>query len=286
MLSLITTCKNRLPHLKQTLPLMLRQPRAEVIVVDYGCEQGTAAWVKEHHPAAKLVEVNDDPVFCVARARNIGAKSASHEFLCFADADVVMHLELGKWLEINQDSNRFYLYPAQKESELSGFLIVAREHFSKVGGYDEAFKGWGAEDKDLYERLARTGLSRFLIPPGSISSIPHGNELRLLGRESGGFDTKLETMAMNQLYRTIKRDSWQLTGREIELEKRKELFQFIRMLREEALRKGESAFEISINIPIDSEHNMHLKSLRWLNYKIPIRQPVSSAGRTPGKQLP
>ena len=63
MLSLITTCKNRLPHLKQTLPLMLQQPRAEVIVVDYGCEQGTSAWVKEHYPAAKLVQVNDDPIF-------------------------------------------------------------------------------------------------------------------------------------------------------------------------------------------------------------------------------
>ena len=74
MLSLITTCKNRLPHLKQTLPLMLRQPRAEVIVVDYGCEQGTAAWVQEHHPAAKLVQVNDDPVFCAAQSEKQGCK--------------------------------------------------------------------------------------------------------------------------------------------------------------------------------------------------------------------
>ncbi len=111
MLSLITTCKNRLPHLKQTLPLMLQQPHAEVIVVDYGCEQGTAAWVKEHHPAAKLVQVNDDPVFCVARARNMGAKNASHELLCFVDADVLLHLELGKWLELNQNPNGFYVYP-------------------------------------------------------------------------------------------------------------------------------------------------------------------------------
>jgi hypothetical protein len=50
MLSLITTCKNRLPHLKQTLPLMLQQPRAEV-VDDYGYDQGTASWVREQHPA-------------------------------------------------------------------------------------------------------------------------------------------------------------------------------------------------------------------------------------------
>jgi len=210
MLSLITTCKNRLPHLKQTLPLMLKQPRAEVIVVDYGCEQGTAAWVKENHPAAKLVQVSDDPVFCVARARNMGAKIASHETLCFVDADVLMHLEFCKWLEFNQNPNWFYVYPAHKEYELFGFVIVAREHFSKVGGYDEAIEGWGGEDKDLYERLARVGLSKSLVPEGSLSPISHGDELRQLDKDAGGFGGKWETIAMKELYRAIKRDSWQL----------------------------------------------------------------------------
>ena len=220
MLSLITTCKNRLPHLKQTLPLMLRQPRAEVIVVDYGCEQGTAAWVKEHHPAAKLVQVNDDPVFCVARARNMGAKIASHETLCFIDADVLMHLEFGKWLELNQKPNEFYLYPDRTELELFVFVIVAREHFFKVGGYDEAFTGWGGEDTDLYERLAMAGLSKSSIPKESISSISHGDELRQLGKEKGGFGNRQEAWLMNRLYMAIKRDSWQLTGREIQLDAR------------------------------------------------------------------
>jgi glycosyltransferase involved in cell wall biosynthesis len=274
MLSLITTCKNRLPHLKQTLPLMLQQPHAEVIVVDYGCEQGTAAWVKEHHPAAKLVQVNDDPVFCLTRARNMGAKNASRKVLCFVDADVLVHFELGKWLELNQDPNAFYLYPVRKERALDGFLIVTSENFFKVGGYDEAIRGWGGEDFDLYERLARTGLSRSSVPQESISSIPHGDELRQLSEDEGGFGTKMDTLSMIQLYGAIKRDSWQLTGKEIELEKRKELVKFIRMTRKEALREGRDAFEISINVPMDSKHNVYLKSLRGLSYKIPLRPPI------------
>src|SRR5688572_9786138 len=210
MLSLITTCKNRLPHLKQTLPLMLQQPRAEVIVVDYGCEQGTAAWVKTHHPAAKLVQVSDDPVFCVARARNMGAKIASHELLCFVDADVLMHLEIGKWLELNPNPNAFYLYTEPKAIELVGFLIVAREHFFKVGGYDEAITGWGGEDTDLYERLVMSGLSQSSVPVESISSISHGDELRQVGKDVGGFGSRREGLPMHELYRAIKRDSWQL----------------------------------------------------------------------------
>jgi len=269
---LITTCKNRLPHLKQTLPLMLQQPRAEVIVVDYGCEQGTAAWVKEHHPAAKLVQVNDDPVFCLARARNMGAKMASHQTLGFIDADVLVHLELGKWLELNQKPNEFYLYGDRTEPELFGFLIVAREHFFKVSGYDEAFTGWGGEDTDLYERLAMVGLSKSSVPKESISSISHGDELRQLGKEKGGFRNRQEAWLMHRLYMAIKRDSWQLTGREIELEKRKELLQYIRMKREEALMEGQNSLEISINVPMNF---LDFKCFRGLSYRLSIG-PASS----------
>ena len=252
---------------------MLQQPNAEVIVVDYGCEQGTAAWVKEHHSQVKLVEVNDDPVFCAARARNMGAKNASREVLCFVDADVLVHLELGKWLELNPNPNGFYVYPELKAPELAGFLIVAREHFFRVEGYDEAIRGWGGEDFDIYERLATTGLLQSLVPRGSISPIPHSDELRQVGKDQGGFGSKRETVAMHELYRAIKRDSWQLTGREIELEKRKELFQFIRMKREEALMEGQNSFEISINVPMHSKYNIYLKGFRGLSYKMPVKPP-------------
>jgi len=251
---------------------MLQQQRAEVIVVDYGCEQGTAAWVKEHHPAAKLVQVNDDPVFCAARARNMGARNASHEMLCFVDADVLLHLDLVNWLESNQEPNRFYLYPDRTEHELFGFLIVAREHFLKVDGYDEGFRGWGGEDRDLYERLARIGLSRSSVPNESMSAISHGDELRQLERDANGVSSRTEAHAAHEIYMAIKRDSWRLTGKEIELEKRKELFKFIGMKREEAKRKGEDAYEISINVPMHPGHNQYLNALRGLIYKMPVRR--------------
>ena len=270
MLSLITTCKNRLPHLKQTLPLMLRQPRAEVIVVDYGCEQGTAAWVKENHPAAKLVEVNDDPEFCLARARNMGAKEASHDLLCFIDADVLLHVDLVEWLELNHKPNGYYLYANRTDSELFGFLIVARKQFFRISGYDEAFRGWGGEDMDLYDRLSRAGLAWVSVPTESISSISHGDDLRQLDKDANGNGSRRESMAIQELYMAIKRDSWQLTRREIELEKRKELLKFIRMTRDEAMKEGLDSFEASINVPMQSRFNTH----RALSYRMPIRRPT------------
>ena len=70
-ISFVTTCKGRLSALKQSLPRMVAQPHAEVIVVDYDCPEGTGAWVAAEHPAARVVQVRDAPVFNIARARNL-----------------------------------------------------------------------------------------------------------------------------------------------------------------------------------------------------------------------
>ena len=102
----------------------------------------------------------------------------------------------------------------------------------------------------------------------AVNSFPFGE----IGEQ--GFGNRQETWLMTRLYMAIKRDSWQLTGREIQLEKRKELFQYIRMKREEALVEGQNSFEISINVPMHSKHNIYLRGLRRLSYKIPAKRPI------------
>ena len=54
--SIITTCKGRLDHLKQTLPAMLAQADAEVIVVDFSCPQDTAGYVERNLPGGSRRE--------------------------------------------------------------------------------------------------------------------------------------------------------------------------------------------------------------------------------------
>ena len=61
--SIVTTCKGRLEHLKQSLPRMAAQAGAEVIVVDYDCPDGAGAWVAENFPAVRVVRVADAPLF-------------------------------------------------------------------------------------------------------------------------------------------------------------------------------------------------------------------------------
>src|SRR5665648_31901 len=88
--SLVTTCKDRLDHLKQSLPSMISQGFHEVIVVDYDCPQGTSRWISANLPSVIVVEVENEPLFNISKARNVGAARSSGDVLCFVDADVVL----------------------------------------------------------------------------------------------------------------------------------------------------------------------------------------------------
>ena len=74
-LSIVTTCKGRLHHLRESLPTFLAQPDCETIVVDFDCPDRTAEVVAREFPAARLVALKDEPHFDIDRARNAGAKA-------------------------------------------------------------------------------------------------------------------------------------------------------------------------------------------------------------------
>src|SRR5215831_1429088 len=107
-LSFITVCKGRLAHLKQSLPLLAAQTGTEAIVVDYSCPQGTHDWVAQNFPKVKIVKVDDDPGFCVARGRNLGAAAASTARLCFVDADVKLRDGFASWAREHAQPRHYY----------------------------------------------------------------------------------------------------------------------------------------------------------------------------------
>lgn len=162
-IAFVTTCKGRLHHIKQTLPSLVAEAPAEIILVDYGCPDNTGDWVEENFPTVKVVRLQDDPGFCLPRARNIGAAHSSAPWLCFIDADI--RVKSG-WLEwMHKHLKPHFFYRASRENgkqlqEIAGTVICARSDFTAVGGYDEAFRGWGGEDIDLYARLTLHGSAR------------------------------------------------------------------------------------------------------------------------------
>lgn len=161
---------------------MCKQSFSEVIVVDYGCQQGTAEWVRTNFENVKTILVDDDPSWCASRARNISASNAVGDWFLFIDADVKLKSDLGAEI-IEHCRNGFY-YRSKKGGCLTGSFICQAEAFKRIEGYDEAFTGWGGEDIDLYKRLSLLGIKREDMLTSVFEPVRHGDELRNLGKDS------------------------------------------------------------------------------------------------------
>lgn len=263
-ISIITVCKNRLHHLRQTLPYMTSQSNTEVIVVDYGCSQGTAAWVNHNYPQVHVVKVNDDPGFNVSRGRNLGAAEARGKWLFFVDADIFLHRDLGLWAQQEIRCGHYYRAPPTAGVTTWGTFLCARSDFVNAVGFDEAFCRWGGEDVDLYQRFDQVDLKVAPFPDNAIASIKHGDDERQLGKAPN----RAVLVEATRIYMLAKRDITSLLGRTPGLEERKAL---MNMIDEKVLefacsgRSKQARMEIQITHGINQQQkNVMLK--RFLVY--------------------
>jgi hypothetical protein len=239
IISAITTCKGRLAHLKQTLPSLMALPDCEVVVVDYDCPQAAGAWVESTFPAAKVVRVEGRPHFNAAEARNHGVAASTAPWLFMIDADVAVAPTLMVAIAPRLCPGVF-LRPAPLLNEIFGTLLVASSDLAAIGGYDEVFEGWGAEDVDLVQRLEHAGRRSDAFPAQLLTAIPHGDELR--GRYHA-ISNPRDNHIVNSLYRRAKADLRAL-GVELDEERRRAIYAHIRdaFLSPEGLREIELAF--------------------------------------------
>lgn len=213
----VTTCKGRLHHIQQTLPLMMAASPAQIVVVDYGCPQGAGDWVASNYPEVTVVRVDDDPGFCLPRARNLGAQKTGASWLCFIDADVKVTPGWTQWMAENLDSRCFYragMVNGERIKDTWGTVLCPRKAFADVGGYDEAFGGWGGEDDDLYERLKLRGYTESSYPAQFVDAISHDDRERTLFHDIK--DKELHHF-VNRFYAEAKLDLMKIIGRELPL---------------------------------------------------------------------
>ncbi|MDO8419516.1 MAG: glycosyltransferase family 2 protein [Rubrivivax sp.] len=208
-LSLITTCKGRLAHLRRTLPLMVAQPGCEVVVVDYDCPQRTEQWVRSTFPQVRTVKVGDAAVFSASKARNRGAEVARGEWLAFVDADILLSPEFAARLGSLLQAGHYYR-PRPASPDMHGTFVCSRSDFLELGGYDEAIRGWGGEDVDIYHRIgAFFGRKLIGFPSDWLDFIPHGDAERTQFAE---LSDKVLGQCINAFYRSTKYDLCRLIG--------------------------------------------------------------------------
>lgn len=207
--ALITTCRGRLHHLRQTLPLMAAEKPDELIVVDYACPDGSGDWAAAEHPQTKVVRAAGKSGFNLCDARNLGAAAAVSDWLFFVDADIRLAKGMLGKLRKRLAPGGFYL-PEWIEGtpiDIWGSCACPRGTYEALEGYDEVFEGWGADDEDFYHRMESAGLERRHYPAGWVSPIVHPDSERAVGA-----DGKALNEAVNACYGMAKREISRLRG--------------------------------------------------------------------------
>ncbi len=202
LLTLVTTCKGRLDHLKQTLPMMVCQPDVQCVLVDYDCPQNAAAWAEKNLPTVRTVRVSDAASFNLSKARNAGALVCDTPYVGFVDSDVLLTPDFHRFaLPLLQEER--YVRSGSTAHEMAGFVICARDDFNTVGGYDETFEGWGAEDTDFYLRLELAGCRKTALASHLAQCLPHDDALRT---RFHAIPNRFLSLRINSLYLQAKTD--------------------------------------------------------------------------------
>jgi glycosyltransferase involved in cell wall biosynthesis len=252
LITFIIPCKGRLEHLRISLPRLVTQQNSSVIVVDSNCPDGTANWVSANFPTVKIVYLNDDGIFNLAKSRNKGLEITVTKWVCFIDVDVVLKEGFVTQVAPLLNENTYYVFEHNPEKAgVFGSCIIPRIPLNKIGCYDEVFEGYGGDARDLYYRLERAGLHKYSLTHEFVDFvIQHPDTLRSKYYQEK--DIRI-SQSCNALYRLAKLNL-SLLGEECNLDitKRRELY----ALACEAVKRAHGSTnhqaELKLQVPINA----------------------------------
>ena len=195
---IITTCKGRLEHLKQSVKNFVENTDADVMVVDCSCPEDSGNIIKSIYPDVIVERIIMD-TWNPSLARNAGAIEArwlGYKYFVFMDADCLITKPFWDVLKTTFVENSFtFISPNCKE--LIGFIAVPADLFFSVGMYDLDFFKYGHEDIYLRLMLYQECQKYKAITPVGVSTIQHSDELRVK------FSAVKEESLISQLNETI-----------------------------------------------------------------------------------
>jgi glycosyltransferase involved in cell wall biosynthesis len=200
--SIVIPVYNDADGLQRTLDSLDATAAAEIVVVDNGSTDQTAA-VAHEHPDDR-VRVVSEPAGGSYRARNRGIEAASREWLCFIDADVYVGPDfvtqllgrahaadapyVGANVVVPGHPERF---PVQQYLDGQAFaptcgLLVNRAVIKQVGRFDARLASCG--DLEFGQRVDRAGITQAYAPCATIEHPVRSRlgELRKLFRVGRG----------------------------------------------------------------------------------------------------
>ena len=184
---------------------------SKVILVDDGSQVHPAADVVRLHPCSlplELYRVKDNIPWNISGARNLGCSVATGWIYLSDIGELVQPADVVKMGE-GLTSGCFYQFPraawpsGRERRPAMVNLVLERELFDRVGGFDEDYSGaYGNEDMDFYLRMKRTGrlvyradvrvwsMPSYMVPDACASGLSRDNSRNnaiLLGKVKAGF---------------------------------------------------------------------------------------------------
>ena len=214
--SIITACKNRVNSLKVSLSSWIQFDEVkEIIIVDWSSDE-PINYLTKIDPRVKVIRVEDKKYFNQPQPLNLAALIATGEYIFKLDGDhmfnpydngikdympndkqffcgeVKTKNNIQKWSEEKQVAYIDASQPIDDYKEyvttyspfyryLFGMLMVKREHFYAVGGYNEKICDcYAYEDDEMYDRLCLFGLEKvkYSVNSRSFIHLPHGDDKR------------------------------------------------------------------------------------------------------------
>jgi len=208
--SIICACMNREKNLKKSLDSWLSSGDAdEIVIVDWSSDTPLSF----EHPKVKIFRVQGESSWCLSMAYNLAASLASGDILYKLDADYVTkegffenHLPEGTFY-----CGNYKLARDDNEKHLNGCLVVKKQDFDKVNGYNENIVTYGWEDSDIYNRLENTS-ERKDINFNFIQHIPHNDNKRAFGEDINKMIIENKSIAIKKPWlSTSKKSSYFIT---------------------------------------------------------------------------
>jgi glycosyltransferase involved in cell wall biosynthesis len=207
--------------------LAFARDRFEVLVVDNGSRDNTLAIMESFTDRLNLKVLQQAGVR-ISALRNLGARTASGDILAFLDADCLASTDwldrifalapadgagvLGAHYLLPEDSSwvgrTWHRYQeAPKSGEVShvpaGDLIMRREDFLKLGGFDESIQT--NEDYELCDRARKAGMNVRAFPQIGVVHLGTAQSLRVFFRKQAWHGTHVIKVFLRDVFRSHNR---------------------------------------------------------------------------------
>lgn len=211
--SIICACKNRYEALKISLnSWVMFDEVKEIIIVDWSSDNLITDLLKLDN-RIKIIRVDDKKYFNLSHPLNLAASLTTGDYILKLDCDYIINPYYNFFENYKIDDNSFATgVPVHKSPEfldengnckvnyssmsvdelcdyvnsyshyfkyLKGLLFVSKEHFLKIGGFDEDIESYGWEDGEIIKRLEKLNLNhKKMNYDYNMIHIPHSDRKR------------------------------------------------------------------------------------------------------------